>query len=124
MLKVSNNKIMINRGDIGVLAISIENEDSTPYTFKVGDVIRFKITKENDYSTVVLQKDTTVETESTEVDIELLSIDTTIGDLIDAPVNYWYEVELNPDTAPQTVIGYDQKGAKLLVLYPESGNIE
>lgn len=124
MLKVSKNKILINRGDIGVLSVSAQNEDGSEYTFKVGDIVRFRIIKVNDHSTIILQKDTTVNTEATEVDIELLSSDTTIGELIDAPVNYWYEIELNPDTAPQTIIGYDEKGPKILVLYPEGGNIE
>lgn len=122
MLKVSSNKIMINRGDIGVLSITAKNEDGSDYTFKVGDIVRFRIMKNNDCNMVLKQKDVEVTVETTVVDINLLSEDTTIGDIINSPVNYWYEVELNPETAPQTIIGFDDKGAKILVLYPESGD--
>lgn len=121
MLKVTNNKIMINRGDIAVLTVTAQNKDGSNYVFKVNDVVRFKVMKANDPSTIFIQKDVVVKNEKMEVDIELKSDDTTIGDLINAPVNYWYEVELNPDTAPQTIIGYDDSGAKLFALYPEGG---
>ena len=124
MLKVDKNKILINRGDIGTLGVSVENDDGTNYIFKVGDVVRFTIMDSNNCSVVHKQIDVVVEEETTEVDINLESEHTTIGDIINNPVNYWYEVELNPDTAPQTIIGYDKNGAKILTLYPEGGNLE
>ena len=122
MLKVIKNKILINRGDTGILAVSTKNDDGSSYEFKVGDVIRFTITKANDCSDIIKRKDVIVENESTEVDIELLPEDTIIGEIINSPVDYWYEVELNPDTSPQTIIGYDEKGPKILKLYPEGGD--
>lgn len=124
MLKIKNNKILINRGDIAVLSISAQNDDGTDYIFKVDDVVRFKVMQANNPEVIFIQKDTIVEEEGKEVDIFLHAEDTTIGDLIKTPVNYWYEVELNPDTAPQTIIGYDDKGAKLFVLYPEGKKYE
>jgi hypothetical protein len=45
--------------------------------------------------------------------------DTTIGEIINKSREYWYEIELNPDTASQTIIGHDEDGAKKFVLYPE-----
>ena len=124
MLKVDKNKILINRGDIGTLGVSVENDDGTNYIFKVDDVVRFKIMESNNTSVVHKQIDVVVEEETTEVDINLEPEHTTIGELINSPVNYWYEVELNPDTAPQTIIGFDKKGAKILTLYPEGGKFE
>jgi hypothetical protein len=67
----------------------------------------------------VLQKDTKVTSASTKVSISLLSADTKIGEYINKPTDYWYEIELNPDTAPQTIVGYDEDGAKVFRLYPE-----
>ena len=124
MLKVINNKIMINRGDIGVLAVSTQDKDGNDHVFQPGDVLRLRVMTSNNCDEIVLQKDVTVEVESTEVDIRLYSDNTKIGDIINNPKNYWYEVELNPDTAPQTIIGYDDKGPKLFVLYPEGGELK
>lgn len=124
MLEITNNKIAINRGDIGVLTITALNEDGTDYMFKRGDVIRFKVFEAKKCNCVVLQKDVVAEIETTEIDINLTAIDTTIGELINKPAEYWYEVELNPETNPQTIIGYDKTGAKVFVLYPEGGELE
>ena len=124
MLKVSENKIMINRGDVAVLGVKAKNQNGTNYTFKPGDVIRFKVMGYNECEVVELEKDVIVEEESSEVDIYLSSEDTTIGEVISMPTNYWYEIELNPDTFPQTIVGYDEKGPKLFILYPEGGKTE
>ena len=37
------------------------------------------------------------------------------------PTEYWYEIELNNEN---TVIGYDNNGPKLFVLYPEGEDID
>lgn len=111
------------RGDILSLEITTTNDDGSDYIFKVGDIVRFSIYKQDDCSCVVLQKDVVVDEATKEVVIELTKEDTKIGELISEPVVYSYEVELNPDTKPQTIIGYTLKdGAKLFTLTPEAGN--
>ena len=113
------------RGDILPLAITTTNDDGTDYVFKVGDVVRFTIYKKKDCSCVELQKDVVVEEETTEVYIDLTREDTKIGGLISKPVDYNYEVQLNPDTYPQTIIGYTVKdGPKLFTLTPEADDKE
>jgi len=47
-----------------------------------------------------------------------------IGDVINKPTDYWYEIEINPETKPQTIIGYDENGEKILKLYPEGSDRE
>lgn len=121
MFKIEGSTIKATRGDIGIVPVSAKNGD-TDYTFQVGEIVRFKVFKNKDCGCVELQKDVTVETETTEVIIPLVKEDTKIGELISKPVTYWYEVELNPDTNPQTIISYDDEGAKLFVLYPEGGD--
>lgn len=125
MFVINEDKsIYLTRGDIANIAVSAKTDDEQQYTFKVGDVVRFKVFKRRDCTEVVLTKDVTVEAEATEVTIYLNKNDTKIGDIINKPTNYWYEVELNPDTVPQTIIGYDDDGEKVLRLFPEGSDLE
>ena len=123
MFKIIDTTIHLTRGDVAALDIKAKQEDGTYYTFKVNDIVRFKIMKKGDCNTIYLTKDVTVGEEAESVVIPLTSENTKIGDLINKPTKYWYEVELNPDTNPQTIIGYDNvSGAKILTLYPEGGD--
>ena len=116
--------IHITRGNIGVLGISAENKDKTPYNFQIGDVVRLGVFEKKKFTSIKLQKDIIVQEQGTEVQISLNKEDTTIGNIINAPVDYWYEVQLNPNTNPQTIIGYDEDGAKIFRLYPEGVEAE
>lgn len=94
------------------------------HQFKQGDVVRFKATRKKDCETVVIQRDFVVEVEADEITITLTGEDTKIGEVISKPTDYWYEVELNPDTHPQTIIGYDEDGAKVFKLFPEGKDVD
>lgn len=122
MFVINNDDLSINitRGDAAVFSVGA-NIGETEYTFKEGDVVRFKVFEKKDCADVVLKKDITVSEATSRVQIALDSDETKIGGVISKPVVYWYEVELNPDTYPQTIIGYDENGAKLFTLYPEGG---
>jgi hypothetical protein len=115
--------IECTRGDAGVFSVgaTIGNE---VYKFKAGDVVRFTVFGKKDCSDVVLQKDVTVAEETEEVEFLLEREETKLGGVISKPVDYWYEVELNPETYPQTIIGYDENGAKVFKLYPEGVRTE
>lgn len=120
MFKVKEDlSIHITRGDIGLLEITAKNEDGSDYIFKVNDVIRLGIFEKKKFDSIKKQKDITIQEETTTVKISLNKEDTTIGDIINTPVDYWYEIQLNPETNPQTIIGYDEYGAKIFRLYPE-----
>jgi hypothetical protein len=115
--------IEVTRGDVLPLTISTLNEDKSKYVFQKDDVVRIKVFKARDCGCVEIQKEVKVEEPTEEVEITLTREETKIGDLIKKPVDYWYEVELNPDTYPQTIIGYEKdKGAKLFTLLPEGGD--
>lgn len=118
----SDKSIYLTRGDIATIQIEANTSDNQPYVFKVGDVIRLKILEKGKCDVIVLQKDIVVDIESPSVEIYLSSNDTRIGELIHKPKDYWYEVELNPETTPQTIIGYDASGPKIFRLYPEGEN--
>ena len=121
MFKINDKtkQINITRGDIGTLKIFALNEDESEYMFQVGDIIRLGVFLAKDYKNIVLQKDVEVLEESSSIEMPLNSVDTTIGEIINKPTTYWYEIQLNPDTNPQTIIGYDEDGAKIFMLYPE-----
>ena len=120
---LSDKTICLTRGDVASIIVSARLQDGKAYTFAAGDVVRFKVFKKKDCGCVVIQKDVEV-TEATEtVMVRLTKADTAIGDIISRPVDYWYEVEINPDTAPQTIIGYDETGEKTFRLYPEGSEV-
>lgn len=112
--------IYLTRGDSAVFSVGA-TIGGTEYTFKEGDVVRFKVFGKKDCEDVVLKKDAVVGEATNLVQIALDSDETKIGDVISKPTDYWYEVELNPDTYAQTIIGYDENGAKIFKLYPEGG---
>ena len=116
--------ICLTRGDVANIIVSASLQDGTLYTFKQGDVVRLRVFKKRDCRCVVIQKDVEVSEPAESVTIKLTKTDTTIGDIISRPVDYWYEVEVNPDTEPQTIIGYDETGEKTFRLYPEGGDAD
>jgi hypothetical protein len=125
MFEILKDKtICLTRGDIANIVVSASLQDGQAYTFQTGDVVRLTVYKKRGCSNVLIQKDFVVETEAQTATIRLEKNDTRFGDLISAPTDFWYEVELNPDTAPQTIIGYDAAGEKIFRLYPEGGAAE
>jgi len=121
MYKIDSKlNIEVTRGDVLPLTIGAKDKDGTDYIFVAGDVVRVKVMERKKCNCVVLSKDVTIENETTTVEIDLTSEETKIGTLINKPTIYWYEVELNPDTRCQTIIGYtSEDGAKLFTLLPE-----
>lgn len=114
--------IYVTRGDVAFFRVTAE-ENGLPYKFKSGDVVRIKVMQKKKCENVAFQKDFPILDESEYVDILLTEEETKIGDVISKPVDYWYEIELNPYTDPQTIIGYDDDGAKIFKLFPEGRDI-
>ena len=112
----ADKSIEINRGDAGTIILTNKTGN-----FNIDDVIKFSIVEKKNYKNVVLQKTYTITEESNKAYIGLTSEDTKIGDIISKPVTYWYEIEYNGN---QTLIGYDDVGAKEFILYPEAPNEE
>ena len=112
MFKIEDNKIYLTRGDCCTISLSVKD-----YSFKVGDIVTFCLYNKRALNEKpVLKKSITLEQNTDNVDIELTSLDTKIGEMKNTPVEYWYEIELNGE---QTIIGYDENGPKKLLLYPE-----
>lgn len=115
MFIIKDNKIYLTRGDCCTISFNVEN-----YTFKAGDIVTFCLyNKRAMNEQPVLKKSIIVNQNTDSIDIELTSLETKIGSMKNIPIEYWYEIELNNK---QTVIGYDQDGAKILILYPEGAD--
>lgn len=125
MFVINEDKsIYITRGDVAFFSIEAKTDTGEKYKFMPGDVVRFKVFERKACENVVLSKDFGIETEAEEVSIYLEEKDTKFGEVISKPVEYWYEVELNPYTDPQTILGYDEDGAKVFKLFPEGNEKE
>jgi hypothetical protein len=89
------------------------------YQFQVGDTIDFVIYEKNGYDrTPMSHKHIEVESTSDSVTIELTGEDTTFGEISNKPTTYWYDITLN-DT--NTIICYNEDGAREFIIYPAIG---
>lgn len=114
--------IYLTRGDTLFFNVTAKDHGN-PYTFKPGDVIRISVTAKKDVTDVYIQKDFLVNEACRSVFIFLEGRETKIGEKINKYKDYWYEIVLNPDTIPQTIIGNNDEGPKILRLFPEADDV-
>lgn len=114
--------IYATRGDAVILNVGADN-NGVPYVFQPGDIVRVRIFEKKGCHCVVLLKDVVVSEATERVDISLAKEETKFGELISKPKDYWYEIELNPDDDPQTIVGYDDNGPKVFRLFPEGADV-
>ena len=115
-------EMKLTRGDVANFSVTAKNnDDDSDYIFQENDVVVFKVFKKRECNCVVLQKEVVVTEPTTEVNFILNKDDTKFDEkLNNIAVEYWYEVELNPNTEPQTIIGYDDSPT-VFILLPEGG---
>ena len=117
MFKIKDETIYLTRGDTATIELSVED-----YTFKAGDIIEFRVYNKKGLNQLpLINKKIELKQEQDVINIELNSDDTKIGEITNKETEYWYEIELNND---KTIIGYDENGAKLLILYPEGAETD
>ena len=121
---IDERKIVITRGNVLPLTVVAKN-DGIEYQFSKDDILRFKIMQAKKVENVFLEKDFKITEDTTEFDIEITADEMKIGSLSSKAIDYWYEVELNPDTPyTKTIIGFEEeKGAAILTLLPEGGDM-
>lgn len=135
MIKIDEDQttIHLTRGDVTTKEFNklafhcpfynAETDEEEDYVFKPNDKISFVVFEKKGYTkNEVLRKDFTLKeigyTEpTTHPEIPLDEIDTKQFPLTNKPKTYWYDLVLN-DTA--TIIGYDEDGAKRIIVYPEA----
>lgn len=118
-----DNSIYATRGDYIHFPV-IAKKDGAKYMFRPGDLLRIKIFEKKNCENVVLQKYFPVTTYTETVVIVLEGKETKLGGVISKPTDYWYEVELNPLTEPETIIGYGEDGPALFKLFPEGAEVD
>ena len=120
MLTIEGKQINITRGDTGTIKLKVKTT-SGYYSFNQNDVIEFKVYNKKEYQQEpVLYKKVVVEETTNEVEINLTSDDTRIGEIINKEKEYWYEIQLNGNI---TLIGYDESGASIFLLLPEGSEV-
>lgn len=113
--------LKVTRGASGTLTFGAIDPEGNPYTFSAGDVLRLNVTKEGRENMVVMSVDSIVPEDSQEVALSVTSFNSKIGTVINKPTDYWYDIELNPDSSvAQMLLGYDEEGPKIFRVYPES----
>lgn len=116
MFKIEEKTLKINRGDKGVIGLTIPG-----YQFQTGDIITIGVyEKKGLEKNSKLLKSIEVKTPCDELEINLTKEDTSIGKIENKPITYWYEIELNNET---TIVGYDDDGPAEFILYPEGSDI-
>ena len=124
MFKVNEDlSICATRGDFVSLTVTAENNGEA-YTFQPDDIVGIRITAKKNANRELLDKFVVVLEETTSVDLFLDDEDTRFDAVISKPTDYWYEVYLKTTLGTQTVIGYDEDGAKIFRLYPEGADLE
>lgn len=127
-IDAKTKEIHLTRGDkatLGVTAtVEYEAEDGTiqlePYIFQKGDVVSFAVHEKKGLNKPPLVvKSTTVEEETEEVNICLGCNDTALGERLNKEKELWYQIRLNEE---QTLVGFDEEGEKILMLYPEGAD--
>ena len=126
MFKIDKDtkEISITRGTTGTIGLKLKDKiTKEPMILKVDDIVRIKIFERKGCNRVLFEKDVKIKEETDMLKIQLLSSETKIGELINKPKKYWYEIELNPDTEfTQSLVSYDEDGEKIFMLYPEGGD--
>lgn len=120
--KIEGTTIKLNRGDILNINLTIKKEDGTDYSFEEGDKITFSLYNKGKLNEkAVLLSEFVATPGATSINIYCDSEETKIGELVNKPIDYWYEIELNNE---YTILGYDDEGAKLFKLFPEGSKIQ
>ena len=112
--------IYATRGDTVFFTVKAKVRDSEEaFLFSKGDVLRICITQKKNTAAVMLDKRFEVTEEADSYTVLLTGKEMKFGNVTAKAVDFWYEIELNPDTNPQTIVGYDEDGPKVFRLFPE-----
>lgn len=133
MIAIEENTIIhITRGDMPTGELNrlafylpvFDGEKETNYEFQLTDKISFVVFPKKGYTkNEIFRLEYTIEdlgyTEpTTVVEIPLTEELTSKFPLTNKRATYWYDISLN-DTL--TVLGFDDEGAKKIIVYPEGG---
>ena len=118
-MEIINDIIHINRGNRLLFDYTIDN-DGSDYVFEEDDIVTFSVYRKLEMNDEpVINKNFAPEVGTTMVSIDIPNEEMRIGEPINQPEEYWYQIRLNEDV----VSGYNSSGPRKLVLYPEGKRI-
>lgn len=122
MITIDNDKtIGITRGDVASFTLKVKQSDGTYYQFKNSDRLYFTVKKSYGDSSYIIRKIITFTNPTDTATISFNASDTNFGSLLASARKYVYDISINET---ETVVGYDNDGAKYFVIYPEASNDE
>lgn len=138
MIKIEGtNEIHLTRGDapttefnrlaVCLPILNVETGEEELYKFKLTDKLTFKVFEKKGYLKEELFRiDWTLEDlnypeEQESVEIPLTEDLTKLFEETSKKKTYWYDICLNDTT---TILGFDEDGAKKLIVYPEGGGAD
>ncbi len=122
MITINTDKtIGITRGDVASFTLKVKQSDNTYYQFKTSDRLYFTVKKSYADSNYIIRKIITFSSPTDTATISLNAYDTNFGSLLASARKYVYDISINET---ETVVGYDNDGAKYFIIYPEASNDE
>lgn len=116
MFEEEENVIKVIRGNKATISVEIQD-----FSFNAEDKVFFKVFETSGLGkTPLINKEINVEEGKSNFDINLSGAETLIGEVINEPKEYWYEIDLNNDLS---LLSYDDDGPKILILYPKGAVI-
>lgn len=120
MITIDKDKnIGITRGDNASFNLKVKQANGSYYIFKNSDRVYFTVKKSYADSTPIIRKIISFSSQTDTCTINLISSDTNFGNLINSERKYVYDISINE---VETVVGYDENGAKYFIIYPEASN--
>ena len=112
MFKFTNNTFHVTRGDSGSITIAYQDGSLLP-----ANTLIFRVYEQNGFdSDPIINIVKNITGNSTTFTIDVDASETIKFDNPDRDKDeYWYELKLGPDN---TVLGYDETGAKIFYVYP------
>ena len=112
MFKFTNNTFHVTRGDSGSITIEYQDGATLP-----ASTLLFRVYEQNGFdSDPIINIEENLPGDTTSF---ILDIPTSETQKFNNPEGekdeYWYELKIGPDN---TVLGYDETGAKLFYVYP------
>ena len=117
MLKIKNKTIHLNRGDSANIQVACNNS-----VFEADQKLCLYVMEAGNCENIILNKEATLEANSNTATISLSAEDTKS---LTEPFSlgakeFWYELEMQSGEERTTLVGYDEDGPKLFILYPEA----
>lgn len=111
----------LTRGDRGTFrCYVIDRKTQERFIFPAGCWVSFIVVYKKGYTleNPLLRKKIYIPSDTDEIEFTLTEKDTKIGEMIDKKQKYWYNIVVNDDV---TILGSDEEGEKVIVIYPEVG---